>query len=509
MTLEAVALEASALVRPLGSGLDPLALYAALSDGGARRDTLLFERSVGPTLILDGAAVRMECRGRTVDAAACGEDGRAILAALATRFAERVVDATPDRVRLRYPAMSGDDPAARLAAPSPFDVLRFLQSGLPIRSPEEPFTAAALGAIAFDHVDLLEDLPAPAEDRLGFPDLLFWLANSLVVIEADGAARAVATAFGGDRSYNDAAARIRGLEERCARAAPIAAPVLPVEPARAAEVDLPDPEFEALVTAMKGHIAAGDVYQIVPSRTFSAPCRDPLAAYAALRERDPSPYHFFFAGPDHLIFGASPETSVRVFAGEGGAHVEVKPIAGTRRRGTTADEDDRLEAELRLDGKELAEHMMLVDLARNDVARVSAPGTRRVARLLATERYARVMHLVSSVVGRLRSGFDAVHALQACLNVGTLVGAPKIRATQLLRREERTKRGPYGGAIGWLNGAGHLDSCVVIRSAVVQDGTAYVRAGAGVVHDSDPAAEADETRRKAASVLSVLGAARA
>jgi anthranilate synthase component 1 len=187
--------------------------------------------------------------------------------------------------------------------------------------------------------------------------------------------------------------------------------------------------------------------------------------------------------------------------------VEVKPIAGTRPRGTNSDEDDRLEADLRLDHKEIAEHMMLVDLARNDVARVSMSGSRRVAALMTVERYARVMHLVSSVKGRLDSGFDALHALQACLNVGTLSGAPKIRATELLRRTEKTKRGPYGGAIGWLNGDGMMDTGVVIRSAVVKDGYAYVRAGAGVVHDSDPQAEADETRRKASAILSAIAAA--
>jgi anthranilate synthase component 1 len=184
--------------------------------------------------------------------------------------------------------------------------------------------------------------------------------------------------------------------------------------------------------------------------------------------------------------------------------VEVKPIAGTRPRGLTADEDDRLEAEMRLDHKELAEHMMLVDLARNDVARISLSGTRRVAGLMTTERYARVMHLVSSVVGDLRPGLDAFAALQACLNVGTLTGAPKIRATELLRLAERTKRGPYGGAVGWVNGEGLMDTAVIIRSAVVKDGTAFVRAGAGVVHDSEPRAEAEETKRKASALLSVL-----
>src|SRR6185503_4730574 len=157
-----------------------------------------------------------------------------------------------------------------------------------------------------------------------------------------------------------------------------------------------------------------EIYQIVPSRTFRLPCPDPLLSYAAQRRLDPSPYRFFVAAPDHLLFGASPETSVRVYAEAGAAMVEVKPIAGTRPRGVTGDEDDRLEAEMRLDRKETAEHMMLVDLARNDVARVSAPGTRRVARLMNVERYARVMHLVTSVTGRLREGLDMLHALQSC-----------------------------------------------------------------------------------------------
>jgi len=185
----------------------------------------------------------------------------------------------------------------------------------------------------------------------------------------------------------------------------------------------------------------------------------------------------------------------------------VKPIAGTRPRGSSDDEDSRYEAEMRLDGKELAEHMMLVDLARNDVARVSEPGTRKVPQLLTVERYSRVMHLVSSVTGKLAERFDAFDALAACLNVGTLSGAPKIRATQILRATEKTRRGPYGGAIGWINAAGDMDTSVIIRTALVKDGTAFVRAGAGIVHDSDPAAEADETRRKASALLSILAAA--
>jgi anthranilate synthase component 1 len=262
-----------------------------------------------------------------------------------------------------------------------------------------------------------------------------------------------------------------------------------------------------LVTRLKQEIAAGEVYQIVPSRTFRGPSPDPLAAYARLREAEPASYRFFLADRGWALLGASPETSVRLSAGgASGRIVEVKPIAGTRPRGGSPDADDRLEAEMRLDGKELAEHMMLVDLARNDVARVSLPGTRRVAKLLTVERFARVMHLVSSVTGILRPGLDAFDALAACLNVGTLVGAPKIRAMQLLREHERTRRGPYGGAIGWIAGDGRMDTAVVIRSALVRDGIAEVRSGAGVVHDSVPEAETEETRAKASALLGVLGA---
>jgi len=502
--------EALALFRLLPADRDPFALYAALSEGGRRPDTILFERSTGPTLLLDRAAVRAECRGREVVLTALSEGGRNVLATAAERLAERLIEQEPDRLLLRFPALEGNDAEARLAAPSPFDALRELT--LQYRaSKDEPFALAALGVIAYDHVDLFETLPAPAEDPLGFPDFVFWLAESLIVFEPGARPRAVCTAFGSDdkaaarRAYFSASERLADLVARCARATEIAfAPAGPAEP-DFTRVDLDDAAYEALVGRMKEHIADGDVYQIVPSRTFRAPCPDPLRAFAAIRDLDRGPYQFFVSGADHILFGASPETSVRVFE-QDGRLIEVKPIAGTRPRGATADEDDRLEAEMRLDGKELAEHMMLVDLARNDVARISATGTRRVAQLMSVERYARVMHLVSSVIGTLRAGLDAFAALQACLNVGTLTGAPKIRATELLRQSERTKRGPYGGAVGWVNGEGLMDTAVVIRSAVVKGDIAFVRAGAGVVHDSDPRAEADETKRKASALLSVLAA---
>ena len=504
--------EALALCRQLPEEADPLDLYAALSDGGTRRDTLLFERSTGPSLLVDQAALRIECRRETALLQALSTGGRNLIDAVADAMPDRVVARGEDRLVVGFPRISSDDPSERLRSPSPFSVLRFLTSGISALSTEEPFSLACLGVVAFDHVDLLETLPEPAEDPLGFPDYLFWLAESLIVLEAGAPPRAVAIAFGSDdreaaeRAYYGAAQRLADLVSRCRVKS-----TRTVRPAgnlpTSCHSDLSDREYADVVVRMKEHIRSGDVYQVVPSRTFQAPCPQPLPAYAALRKLDPSPYHFFVSAGDHILFGASPETSVRVFADQGAPTVEVKPIAGTRPRGAGGDEDDRLEAEMRLDAKETAEHMMLVDLARNDVARVSLAGTRRVPRLLTVERYARVMHLVSSVTGRLRPDMDALDALQACLNVGTLTGAPKIRATELLRQTERTKRGPYGGAVGWINGEGMMDTAVVIRSALVKDGTAFVRAGAGIVHDSDPDREADETRRKASALLSVLGSA--
>ena len=259
---------------------------------------------------------------------------------------------------------------------------------------------------------------------------------------------------------------------------------------------------------MKGHIVAGDVFEIVASRTFTIPCPNPLEAYRRLRAANPSPYLFYVAGADSIVFGASPETAVKV-AGTP-KRVTIRPIAGTAARGRTdagaidADLDTRREAALRLDEKETAEHMMLVDLARNDVARVSRPGTRQVTRLLTVDRYAHVMHLVSEVQGELADGLDALHAYAAAMNMGTLVGAPKIRAAEILREVESSRRGAYGGAAGYLTQGGEMDTAIVIRAAVVRDGIARVRAGAGIVFDSDPASEALETRQKAEAVLRAI-----
>jgi anthranilate synthase component 1 len=511
-----VKVEARVLARRLPAGLDALAAYRAL--GSARAGTGLFEAPDGQRLVMARACVRAEAREGTVVLEALNANGEALLAAIES---PAVGERSAARLTLSFTAPRSEDASERLLGPQPLHALRALLDAA--AAPRgEPFGALLLGVAGFDLAAWGEAMPgaAPAD----FPDFVFFVPDTLLTIAPGGAARLLCTAFGPDeRHAHDAARR---LEEGLAALSAVPSFDFPQEERQSAPVrlqqnkeesqgaganafppDLSDPDFTALVTRLKQEIAAGEVYQIVPSRTFRGPCPDPLAAYARLREAEPASYRFFLADNGWTLLGASPETSVRLSAGgPGGRTVEVKPIAGTRPRGISPDADDRLEAEMRLDGKELAEHMMLVDLARNDVARVSLTGTRRVAKLLTVERFARVMHLVSSVTGTLRPGLDAFDALAACLNVGTLVGAPKIRAMQLLRHHETTRRGPYGGAIGWVAGDGRMDTAVVIRSALIRDGLAEVRSGAGVVHDSVPQAEADETRAKASALLGVLGA---
>jgi anthranilate synthase component 1 len=269
-----------------------------------------------------------------------------------------------------------------------------------------------------------------------------------------------------------------------------------------------DEDFKAQVTRLKENILAGDIFQVVPSRTFSLPCPAPYLAYKKLKQQNPSPYMFYMQDEDFSIFGASPESALKYEKLSN--QVEVYPIAGTRPRGTNtdgtidADLDSRIELNLREDNKEKAEHLMLVDLARNDISRVSVPGSRAVKELLKVDRYSHVMHLVSRVVGQLRPDLDALHAYQACMNMGTLVGAPKVKAAQLIRKVEQQRRGSYGGAVGYINSQGDMDTCIVIRSAFIRNDTAYIQAGAGVVYDSDPQAEADETRGKARAVINAI-----
>jgi anthranilate synthase component 1 len=259
--------------------------------------------------------------------------------------------------------------------------------------------------------------------------------------------------------------------------------------------------FEQMVRTAKQYIAAGDIYQVVLSQRFEAPvCVDPFTVYRALRHVNPSPYMYFLRLGGRSIVGASPEMLVRVE----GRRVETHPIAGTRPRGRTEEEDLRLAEELKRNEKERAEHVMLVDLGRNDLGRVSAYGTVRVPTYMALERYSHVMHLVSVVEGRLDDRHDRLDALVACFPAGTVSGAPKVRAMEIIAELEPDRRGVYAGAVGYLDFAGNLDCCITIRTVVIENGRAYVQAGAGIVADSNPAAEYEETCDKARAVIRAL-----
>ena len=501
---------AASLVRRLAGPVVARDLHAALLADGKGTPPLFIQRTGGPALIVEAAAVKAVCRGQEVVLTALTESGRAALAGLAAVLGDAIATRADDRLVARFSRCDAPEEFDRAHARSPFDVLRALAFGHVPIDRDEPFALTAAGVVGFDHVDLFEDLPAGATSD--FPDYVFWLAESLVVVEATGAGRLICTAFGSDdaatahRQRSLAQERLSKLSARIDFAREIGAPAMVAEGSGEAAVttDLDDADYAAVVALLKENVAAGDVFQVVPSRAFRTPCADPAAAFARLAAADPSRYLFFVDSEFGTLFGASPETAVAVRRDGDERIVVVTPIAGTRPRGATIDEDDRMEADLRLDVKEVAEHMMLVDLARNDVARVAEPGTRRVATLLSVERFARVMHLVSRVEGRLETDRDAIDAMIACVTCGTLSGAPKLRALELIRAAETSARGPYGGAVGWIASDGSMDTSIVIRSALVVDGIAEVRAGAGVVHDSDPVSETAETRQKASAILAAI-----
>jgi anthranilate synthase component 1 len=404
------------------------------------------------------------------------------------------------------PAGAAPDPIAHVAAQVRGRSLRRVP-GLP------RFVGGAVGYLAYDAVRAFERLgPGPTDD-MGLPDALFLIADTLLIVDnAFGRALAVTTIpppEGGDgairRAYDAALTRIEGLVARLAEP-PVLAPLrLGTPPLPSATSPYPADRFLEDVARLKAHIAAGDIFQAVLSRRLDLPCTaPPLQVYRALRTLNPAPYLYHLALDDLAIVGSSPEVLVRL---EEGA-VTVRPIAGTRPRGRSAREDADLAAALRADPKELAEHAMLVDLGRNDVGRVAAYGSVRVTTDRSLERYSHVQHLVSEVRGDLRPDLDAEHVLRACFPAGTVSGAPKVRAMELLDGLEPTRRGPYAGAVGYVGwAAATMDTAITIRTAVLRGGRAHVQAGAGIVADSDPERELAETEHKASGVLAALALA--
>ncbi|NEX87456.1 anthranilate synthase component 1 [Aeromonas rivipollensis] len=499
---------------------DPLALYTRLCQHNPNNlllESVEIDSKAGTqSLLLVDACLRIECRGRTVRVRALTSNGVQLQRLLEQRLPAVITQTrVADELQLDFPASDRTlDEDSRLKGSSVLDVLRTLQRELQCQQGKEALFMG--GSFAYDLIASFEDLPQVPEGSNDCPDYCFYVAETLITIDHIKQSTALlACLFGGeqdesqlDERYAQLTARLEAFKQACQQPQPVAQGAKPLT--GNLHIDKSDKQFCAEVEKLKGFIRRGDIFQVVPSRSFSLPCPDPLAAYRRLKQTNPSPYMFYVQDEGFTLFGASPESAVKFCAAS--RQVEMYPIAGTRRRGLNPDGsinldlDGRIELELRQDEKEVAEHLMLVDLGRNDIARISEPGTRYVKDLLKVDRYSHVMHLVSRVVGRLRSDLDALHAYQACMNMGTLTGAPKLRASELIRMVEGKRRGSYGGAVGYLNGAGEMDTCIVIRSAFVKAGLAHVQAGAGVVYDSKPQAEADETRAKAAAVLAAIAA---
>jgi anthranilate synthase component 1 len=376
-----------------------------------------------------------------------------------------------------------------------------------------PLHGGAVGFLGYDCVRELERLPAPPPDDLGLPDLAFVLTRTLVALDhltqKAFVITNVSTPDAPGAAYDDAVEQCDATVAQLARPLGAASSDARASAPLQAETPVSDEEYARWVEEARAHIYAGDVFQVVPSRRFEAPLTgSAFGAYRALRTMNPSPYMYYLRfgesdGPGLEIAGSSPEPLVRV----GGDYVVTRPIAGTRPRGETEEADRALEAELRADAKERAEHVMLVDLARNDVGRVASYGSVAVDELMGVERYSHVMHLVSNVSGRLAEGRTSFDALTACFPAGTVSGAPKVRAMEIIDDLEVTKRGPYAGVVGYFDFSGNLDTCITIRTIVATGGRAYVQAGAGIVADSVPQAEAEETRKKAEALLRAAAAA--
>ena len=522
---------------------DPLSVYQLLCHN--KDNNLLLEsaeidqKHLLKSLLLVDAALKIMCHGNTVTFTALTLNGQVALQFAANQlqaFASLTLSDCKQTLTAVFAEIPSElDEQSRLMAVNPFESLRLFTR---IQNSNNHHFAIFLGgAFAFDMISISETLPTVPDGENTCPDFVYYLAETVVVIDhEEKSTEIIANIFSCEQDKSQiqvqeinqkinqeiqtkAAQRITEIKALLSSKISPDDLTIDVEEnsinsdvSQTVSVDISDEQFCQNVEQLKENIRAGDIFQVVPSRTFSLPCLDSIAAYQALKLSNPSPYMFYLKDSDFCMFGASPESAIkyRQNAPEGQRQVEIYPIAGTRPRGfnkdgsISLDLDSRIELELRQDKKESAEHIMLVDLARNDIARVSKAGSRYVADLLKVDRYSHVMHLVSRVCGTLLEELDALHAYQACMNMGTLSGAPKVKATSLIREIEGKRRGSYGGAVGYFTGDGEMDTCIVIRSAFVKDNIAYVQAGAGVVYDSIPQAEADETKQKAQAVINAV-----
>ncbi len=411
-----------------------------------------------------------------------------------------------NRAEINRAAQSDPDAFAPAEAP-PLAAMRSLigESRIALPPALPPMAAGVFGYLGYDMVRLMEDLPAPGPDPIGIPDAILVRPTLVMVFDAVEDSITIVTPVRVQAGVTAKAALARAVERLAAMVDALDRPLdksaaeIHTGPLDVAVHSNTTPQqFKSMVLRAKEYIAAGDIFQVVLSQRFETPFTlPPFALYRALRRINPSPYLYFLDFGGFAIAGSSPEILVKASGGV----VTIRPIAGTRPRGATPHEDQALEAELLADQKERAEHLMLLDLGRNDVGRVAEIGSVNVTDQFFVERYSHVMHIVSNVEGKLRKDSDAIEALAAGFPAGTVSGAPKVRAMQIIDELEKEKRSLYSGCVGYFSAGEEMDTCIVLRTALIKDGTMYVQAGAGIVADSDPAFEQQECINKAKALF--------
>lgn len=496
---------------------NPTEIFSQLCN--QRHSTLLLESSeihkkhnIESMMIID-SALRIVAYDTYVVIHALTKNGANLFSLLEKILPNTIkISKTYNKIKLIFPDTNNTmDEDNRLKSISIFDCLRSLLKIIepPQNAPKSIFLG---GLFSYDLISCFEPIPKlPNQSRC--PDYCFYLAEILLIFDHQKHISELSyTLFNSDTSEkNRLITRMHELKEKINHTnIPQPIPCKTIQHMKL-YCNQNDELYKKNICKIQRSIYQGEILQAVPSRCFFLPCPSALAAYHVLKQNNPSPYMFFMQDQMFTLFGASPESSLKYNSNN--RKIEIYPIAGTRARvyhddgSLDIDTDNRIELEMRLNHKEISEHLMLVDLARNDLARVCKAGSRYVADLLKVDRYSCVMHLVSKVVGELHHDFDILHAYQACMNMGTLTGAPKIRAMQIIYEVEQQRRNTYGGSIGYLTGSGNLDTCIIIRSAYVVNNIATVQAGAGIVIDSIPQSEADESRNKARAVLQAIAIA--
>lgn len=510
------------LFKVIEEQVNSLELFAKLSDYGRKKNGILLESAdvvpkygeyslgtASPCLKLIGFKEDFEIK-------ALNSLGKQFISALKKGkdldFCDKILYKDDSIKGKLIPARRNVSEDQRLKLKTHMDIIRALAFKFkPTSKPFIPY-CGLFGAISYDFIDQFEDLPQNTEDILKDPDYELYFADNLFLTDHKNnrtyfIANALITPEKKDAICRNAMKVIDSYEKALRSKPP--KPRKFTKKKQQISTDTEKNDFINTVQELKKHIIEGDIFQVVPSRTIIADYNaEPLDIYKELRKLNPSPYMFFINNQNGILLGSSPEMFIRV-QGDKEKIVEIRPIAGTKPRGLIGevldkDLDSRYEAELKIDEKELAEHTMLIDLARNDVARISKPGSRFVDEPYVVEKYSHVQHLVSNVRGVLKDDLDALHAYLASMNMGTLTGAPKIEAMKLIRKAEKNKRGFYGGSVGYITPSGDFDSAITIRSMRLKDNKAYIRAGAGIVYDSIPKNEFFETEKKAMACLRAI-----